>query len=382
VANGAPDSDARATGAGGAAQVAWRELLGVLRDADQSFLDPARGDFDELEIADGYRNLTSVLTFAYGMYMRVDRHWPIFLPSPKDPPGEMRLGEHPDVEYRWAAIRGDRRYCIKGRRGDEAYLSFTAHGGLRGSGLQQRFDGHVNHHDLTTDDDGRFEILVAAEPPDDPRVAWLSISPEVNEIYARAYHLDLECDRRAEYTIEPLDAVTPVTFDSLEVAERLRQMANAVRDVTLAMPQPLTNPNVMGETWTLDGTGPSRMWTALDNTYSRGVFRLEPDQALLLEGTVVPCDHWSVQLWSPFLASGDYRRNRVSVNHAQATLGPAGEFRVAVTTRDPEIPGLDFVSTDGGRQGTFVVRWMCPQEPPPAPTCRLVDLADLARESA
>ena len=364
-------------GTGGPAQVAWRELLDVLRDADQSFLDPNRGDFDALEIADGYRNLTSILTFAYGMYMRVDRDWPMFRASPKDPPGEVRRGEHPDVEYRWAAIGGDRRYRITGRRGDEAYLSFTAHGGVRGSGFQQRFDGHVNHHDLVTDADGRFEIVVASAPPDDPTVAWLPISPEVNEIYARAYHLDIAHDRHAEYTIEPLDPVEPVVFDSLEVAERLRQMASAVRDVTLAMPQPLADPNVMGEMWTLDGSGPSRMWTAIDNTYSRGVFRLEPHQALLLEGTVVPCDHWSVQLWSPFLASGDYRRNRVSVNQAQATLGPAGEFRVAVTTHDPEIPGLDFVSTGGGRQGTFVIRWMCPQEEPPAPTCRLVDLAAL-----
>lgn len=367
--------------AGGAAQAAWRELLDVLRDADQSFLDPARGDFDALEIADGYRNLTSILTFAYGMYMRVDRDWPVFLPSAKDPPGEMRLGEHPDVEYRWAAIRGDRRYRIAGRRGDEAYLSFTAHGGLRGSGLQQRFDGHVNHHDLATDDDGRFEILVAPEPPDAssdrPGVAWLSISPDVNEIYARAYHLDPDHDRRAEYTIESLDPLAPIVIDDAEVGARLREMAAVIRDVTLAMPQPLTDPNVMGDTWTLDADSPSRMWTAIDNTYSRGAFRIEPHQALLLEGVVVPCDYWSVQLWSPFLGSGDFRRNQVTVNSAQARLRADNEFRVAITTHDPGIPGLDHVSTCGGRQGTFFVRWMCPREAPPAPTCRLVDLAEL-----
>lgn len=169
----------------------------------------------------------------------------------------------------------------------------------------------------------------------------------------------------------------PASVDGDEVAARLRQMAMAIRDVSLAMPTPLTDPNVMGETWTLDGTLPSRMWTALDNTYSRGVFRLEPHQALVLEGSVVPCDHWSVALWSPFLASGDARNHRVSVDNAQVHLGAQSEFRVAITTGDPEIPGLDWVSTCGGRQGPFVIRWMCPQEPPPEPTCRLVDLADL-----
>ena len=70
------------------------------------------------------------------------------LPSPKDPPGEKILGEHPDVRYQWAAIRGGRRYRITGRRGDEAYLSFTVHRGVRGSGFEQAFDSHLNHHDL------------------------------------------------------------------------------------------------------------------------------------------------------------------------------------------------------------------------------------------
>jgi len=368
----------------GPAQAAWRELLDVLRDADASFLDPARGDFDDLEVADGYRNLASILTFAYGMYMRVDRDWPVFLESAKDPPGEKRLGEHPDVRYRWAAIRGDRRYRITGRRGDEAYLSFTAHRGRRGSGFDQQFDGHLNHHDLVTDAEGRFEILVSCDPgdagdPGDPPAAnFFFNNTATNEIYARAYHLDPAHDRTATYRIEPLDPVPPPTIDGAEVADRYRQMADAIRDVTLAMPQPLTEPNVMGDLWAPDTTGPSRMWSAVDNVYSRGVFRLEPTQALLVEGVVVPCDYWGIQLWSPFLNAGDARRHRVTVNSAQARLGPGGEFRVAIATHDPGIDGVDHVSTGGGRQGTFFVRWMCPGEPPPPPTCRLVDLADLA----
>lgn len=362
---------------GGPAQAAWRELLDVLRDADRSFLAPERGSFDELEIADGYRNLTSILAFAYGMYMRVDRHDPEFLASPKDPPGEMRLGEHPDVAYRWAAIRGDREYRITGRRGDEAYLSFTAHAGVRGSGFEQRFDGHLNHHDIPTDADGRFEILVSSRPPDEPTTAWLRISEDVNEIYAREYYADRAHDRHATYDIHALDRTPPARPDGEEVAARLRQMARAVRDVTAAMPQPLTDPNTMGEVWTLDANSPSRMWTAMDNVYARGVFRIEDHQALVLEGIAGVCDHWSVQLWSPFLASGDHRHHRVSVNHTTARLDDHGRFRVAVTTHDPRLPGLDHVSTAGGRQGTFIIRWMCPTQTPPAPTCRLVDLADL-----
>ena len=364
----------------GPAQAAWRELLDVLRDADQSFLDPARGSFDASEVAEGYRNLLHFVAFAYGMYMRVDRDWPVFLAMAKDPPGEKSLGEHPDVHYRWAALRGDRRYRIRGRRGDEAYLSFTVHRGVRGSGFEQYFDSHLNHHDLVTDADGNFEIIVS---PDREGDNWLRVSADANEIYARAYHLAPGSERTATYEIEPLDPTPsgrarPARLTGDEVATRLREMTNVVRHLTAAMPQPLVDENAIGELWQIDPDGPSRMWTALDNVYNRGVFRLEPSQALLLEGVVGDCDYWGIQLWTPFLASGDARRHQVTINSSQARLGPNGEFRVAIAMDDPRIPGLDFVSTAGGRQGTFFVRWMCAREAPPVPTCRLVELADIA----
>src|SRR6185436_4972140 len=117
------------------------------------------------------------------------------------------------------------------QRGDEAYLSFTAHRGTRGAGFDQAFDGHLNHHDLVTDADGRFEIVVAAER-DGECANWLPISPDVNEIYARAYHLDPGHDRTARYAIEPIDGPRPLVLDDAEVAARLHQMASVVRDVT------------------------------------------------------------------------------------------------------------------------------------------------------
>jgi hypothetical protein len=355
----------------GEARVAWQELVDVLRDADQSFIDGARGSFDDHEMGFGYRNLTHILAFATGMYMNPDREWPMFLPSLKDPPGEKTLGEHPDVRYKWAGIRGGRRYRITGQRGDEAYLSFTVHRGVRGSGYEQHFDSHLNHHDIKTTDDGRFEIVVSPEPEGDN---WLRTSDDANEIYARAYHLDPERDHVAWYEIEPLDPPLAQPWGRHEVAERLRAMTRIVRDMTQSFPQPLVEPNTMGQFWHIDTSGPSRMWTAVDNTYARGVFRLEAHEALLLEGVVGPCDYWGVQIWSPFLSSGDHRRHRVTINSKQATRGDDDTFRVALSATDPSIPGVDWVSTAGNRQGTFFIRWMCPEFAPPKPTCRVIRL--------
>ncbi len=296
----------------------------------------------------------------------------------KDPPGEKTLGEHPDVHYRWASIEGGRRYRISGRRGDEAYLSFTLHRGVRGSGMEQFFDSHLNQHDLTTDADGNFEIIVSPEPEGEN---WMRSSEDANEIYARAYHFDLEHEQLATYRIEPLDAPPPQRLTSDAVTARLGQMTRLVRDMTRAFPQPLDDPNVVGDLWQTDPDGPSRMWSALDNVYSRGVFRLPESQVLLVEGIVVPCDYWGIQLWTPFLGSGDYRHTRVTINTNEARLGPNGEFAVAVATEDPQVPGLDWISSAGGTQGTFFIRWMCPREQPVTPTCRLVSVESL-RQSA
>jgi len=357
----------------GVAGAAWAELVDALRDADRAFLDGRRGRFDEFELAYAYRNLTHVLTFATQMYMYGDPDAPVFT-SVQDAPVEKTLGGHPDVLYAFAPVRGDRRYRITGRRGDEAYLAFTLHRGVRGAGFEQAFDSHLNHHDLKTDADGRFEIIVS---PERTGKNWLRASPDATEVYARVYRFDPDRDRPAHFRIESLDSPLPRRLDREEVALRLRQMTRIVRDLSLAIPQPLANPNQIGELWQIDPKGPSQMWQALDNVYCRGAFELAPDEALLLEGVAVESDYWGIQLWNPFLGSGDYRLGPVSINTRQARLGPKREFRVAIAREDPRVPGLDWVSTAGERRGTFFIRWMCPAERPPRPTCRVVPLAAL-----
>jgi hypothetical protein len=211
---------------------------------------------------------------------------------------------------------------------------------------------------------------------------WLRASPDATEVYARVYLFDPKRDHPARFQIESLDSPAPRRLGRRDVADRLGQMTQIVRDLTRAMPQPLESPNRVGTLWRIERDGPSQMWQALDNVYCRGVFALEREQALLLEGDVGPCDYWGIQLWNPFLGSGDARLGPVSINRSRARLGPNGGFRVAIARTDPGVPELDWVSTAGERQGTFFIRWMCPKEQPAPPTCRLVSLAQLRVESA
>lgn len=357
----------------GAAGRAWQELVEVLRTCDRSFIDGRRGRFDDAGMAYGYRNLGHVLAFATQLYLYGDPETPVFLPV-QDAPIEKTLGGNPDVLYAFAPVRGDRRYRITGRRGDEAYLSFTLHRGTRGSGFAQSFGSHVNHHALKTDANGNFELIVSPKREGENA---LQSTPDATEVYARVYLLDPDRDRPARFRIESLDAPTPRRLGREDVAERLRQMTQIVQDLTRAIPQPLKDPNRVGDLWQIDPKGPSQMWQALDNVYCRGAFALEPDQALLLEGRVGPCDYWGIQLWNPFLGSGDYRLGPVSINTSRAHLDRDGRFRVAIAREDPRVPGLDWIHAAGERQGTFFIRWMCPEGKPKAPTCRLVPLPEL-----
>lgn len=359
----------------GEAGAAWQELVEVLRTADRSFLDGKRGHFDDEELAYAYRNLTHMLAFATQLYMYGDPDAPIFLPV-QDAPFEKTLGGHPDVQYAFAPVRGDRRYKITGRRGDEAYLAFTLHRGRRGSGFEQAFDSHLNHHDLETNARGDFEILLSPTH-DGASKNWLRASPDATEVYARVYLDDAARDRPARFQIQALDGLPLQRPGRADVARRLREMAQVVKDLALAMPQPLRDPNRVGDLWQVDPKGPSQMWQALDNVYCRGAFALEPAQVLELEGQVGTCDYWGIQLWNPFLGSGDYRLGPVSINTSRARLGRDGSFRVAIARKDPRVPGLDWISTASERQGTFFVRWMCPKTKPTAPTCRLVTLSEL-----
>lgn len=357
----------------GVAGQAWAELVEALRVADRSFVDGRRGAFDDGELAYAYRNLTHILTFATQMYMDGDPEAPVFT-SVQDAPVEKTLGGHPDVLYAFAPVRGDRRYRITGRRGEEAYLAFTLHRGVRGAGFEQAFDSHLNHHDLKTDADGRFEIIVS---PEREGRNWLRASPDATEVYARIYRFDRDRDRPAHFRIESIDSPIPRRLDRTAVAERLRQMTRIVNDLGLAIPRPLVNPNQIDDLWQIDPKGPSQMWQALDNVYCRGTFALAPDEALLLEGIAVESDYWGIQLWNPSLGSGDFRLGPVTINTRQARLGPKRQFKVAIARENPRIPGLDWVSTAGERQGTFFIRWMCPTVRPPRPTCRVVPLASL-----
>jgi hypothetical protein len=118
-------------------------------------------------------------------------------------------------------------------------------------------------------------------------------------------------------------------------------------------------------------------WGTPDNVYALGAFRLDPDEALVIEGRSPRCTYWGVQLWNRFMQSLDYRYHRVSLNREQATLSPDGSFRVVVAQRDPGVP--NWLDTAGHRDGLVFCRWLQPDAMPEQPRSAVVPLAALRR---
>src|SRR5262249_35835828 len=125
---------------------AWRELLDVLRDADQTFLQGPRADMDEIGVAAGYRHLTHLLGFAFDLYLEADAERPSFTPLAL--PTRKILGDNVDSIYHFAPVRGDRRYRIRGRRGNEVYLSFCVYGGKPDGEWSTRVVANISQRDL------------------------------------------------------------------------------------------------------------------------------------------------------------------------------------------------------------------------------------------
>ena len=346
---------------------AFRELLDVLRDADDTFLDGPRADMDALGIAEGYRHLTHLLGYAFDLYLEGDPQRPAFTPLAS--PTRKILGDNVDSIYHFAPLSGDRRYRIRGRCGNEVYLAFCVYGGRPDGEWSQRVVANASQRNLAFAADGSFDILLAADasPPHGIR-----LEPDAVCVISRQYFGERTGARAAEFTIEAVDPVAPPPpLSDAVLARRLRAVATFIRETIQFTPLPGSlPPNLLGPPlpWNPQSSG----WGTPDNVYSLGLFRLEPDEALVIEGRSPRCTYWGAQVWNRYMQSLDYRYHRVSLNHTEVALEPDGSFRLVVAHRDPHMP--NWIETAGHREGVVFCRWLQAESMPEQPASRVIAL--------
>jgi hypothetical protein len=122
----------------------------------------------------------------------------------------------------------------------------------------------------------------------------------------------------------------------------------------------------------LDGTA---MGAAAENRPVIGSFRLDPDEALVVEVTPPEGLYWSYSLGNPWWETIDYARRQSSLNGHQAVVDEDGLVRVVIAHEDPGV--ANWLDTAGHSAGPVILRCVR-TESAPVPTTRVVPFVDVA----
>ncbi|WP_286174584.1 DUF1214 domain-containing protein [Mycobacterium sp. DL99] len=352
---------------------AWSAFVDGLRTAgEQLAIDTA--NLPGSERADGFRALLRALSNQLGRF-EVDRDKPEFVAF--NGWRQKFLMDNPDFRYWVADIRSDGRYRIRGNRGDAAYVSITVYG-AGGSGAQAT--ARIDSDAITFDADGAYEVTVGGDRPTSGDC--LALPERATVVWVRHFHDDVQTEQPGWCAIEPVESPPiPAPTDPARFGKHLSKASAAI----------LHLPRIWNAAAAADRTAPNQLrhWTEMTGGavftepaihYVRGGWQLDPGEALLIEGELVPCRYWNILAYSRFLNSLDYRHRRVSYTGATANLD-GGRYRFVVSATDPGPAAGDWIDSEGRSFGIVVMRFLQPEQQPVVPSTRVVRLADLAGRS-
>ncbi|MBW2289481.1 MAG: DUF1214 domain-containing protein [Deltaproteobacteria bacterium] len=352
---------------------AWNEFCDLLKKAGEVILreDLETSPFDR---AEGLRYLSRLLRA--GLISFAENTGPEH-PYFRAMPDLVKMGlDNPDNYYLSAGINPRFDYRVRGKRGSIHYMSFAAQN--QNFAARDKITGgagHLNDAEIEIAPDGSFEIVASQkEQPGN----WLQMTPDTKQILLRQTFLHREHETPVEVEIECLQSEGPPppldpsrvqaglmgsAMYAIGCAQWFADWVMAFRDKapvnSFHLPD-LENHRVVG------GDPNIRIWL--------GLWKLGPDEALVIEVTPPECDYWNFQLGNIWAESLDYRSRRVHLNSGSAKLRNDGSVRLVVAHENPGDP--NWMDTAGHDHGTMCVRWVRASSHP-EPKCRVVKLSDL-----
>ncbi len=334
------------------ARAGWSLLEQMRHNAVQVVAEDAETEREYLE---GLRTVARISSLCAQISVEADPEQPRFFDMCS--PTRMVGGPNPDGNYHLAMIRGDRRYRISGSRGTTTYLGFQI---LAGTGLTpRRMAAYVSDAGLEMRD-GAFALVLAADEPSSEVLGdarWVQIPPDASSIVVREYIADRAGERTSSLRIEVLDAAPISSISDAELGEQLTAMAwTMLKLITLhrtIKPELLTTPNVL---LTAEAADLGAADTTPDNLYMIGTYRLEPDQALVLEFEPPDTRYWNVALETIWHEVPEPDRCNVSVTNRGVRVGEDGMVRIMISARD--FGHGHWLDTGGRHRGFVLLRWL------------------------
>jgi hypothetical protein len=349
----------------------WNDFCDTLKSAGAAVMGP-KAPKDPLDQAEGYRYLSRLIRGGLENFVEyADPKAPVFRRMVHE---TVKMGaDNPDNYYQNATISGEYEYRITGIRNTVNFLGFSTQRGNYGRGGGLPPSGFLDAKDMHIEPDGSFEIIVSRTKH---RGNWLPMESDSSLLIVRQTFLDRETEIPADLEIRRIGGdgmPSPVTAKSID--EGLSTAGKLVVGASLLFAKwandfsKHTNelPQMPPEVSNRAGGDPKI-------AYYHSYWKLEPDEALLIEAVVPPCEHWNFQLNNHWMESLDYRYFRIHINKHTAVYEPDGSVRIIVAHRDPGHP--NWIRTVGHSRGTMCFRWVKADEHP-QPRCRVMKHTEL-----
>ena len=358
----------------------WTDFLDGLRDLPDRVLArlPAEQQEDPQIRQEAGRLALSAFVAAGIDALASDPDHPVFLPQISN---YITIGQpNADTNYRLAKFTPGGTYRLRGRRGsmNQAVIAET---GPR----PKQVEGSVNlgaprpvHNlnALTTDAQGRYDVILSPARPEGYTGDWWQLDPTSNGLLVRLVGSEWGVELEPSLSIERLDAPASRPRPAAAVLEaNLRSIAAAagfIAPLLVDRPQKLHTDGIVNKLRAVDF---SQMGGLKGQFYYEGAYDLQDDEALIIETTVPETYAYrSVILTNDLYETTDWYNNHSSLNGAQAPVDDDGILRIVVSARDPGVP--NWLDTAGFSRGVIQGRWVdCSSEP--VPTIRKLALADV-----
>ena len=265
--------------------------------------------------------------------------------------------ENPDNNYYGALIADDGVYRITGRRGSHAQLIFQlviGQPGVGSAGSSTNVDV-LYGHELKTDPDGQFSIIVSRERPEDAS-NWIRNAEGAETLIVRSTFNDWLGEEHAPLLIERIDKpLTAAPANSSEamiaaldrasqsLVDRTRSWLNLADNMWNRAPRNFLSP-------------PRATRGGLIGQYSAfGNWDLQPDEALLVTFQTGDAPYVAIQLGSLWFTSLDYETRITSLNGYQLGCAPQSDCTLVIAGQDPGI--ANWLDTAGYSRGLIFMRW-------------------------
>ena len=284
------------------------------------------------------------------------------------------LGDSPDALYHSAEVSSENQYVISGHRGDADYVGLTLYG--RHINGWNRVSAHLTHDDIEFDTQGNFSVSVSVIRPEGARGNWLAMDKDAHLIMVRQYFHDRDQATKATLQIENLSAKPKEATEPVSLSGDLRRAAeffNSTLQGTVTLARMMSHmPNSIEPPRDYSPDFGGVFYPTPDNEYLGGWYKLEKDEALIVEGAVPNAAYWSVSLQNRWLQSLDYEKHQTALNHRQIQTED-GQYTVIISSQKP--PSGNWLDTAGRDEGLLAIRYQRVIESE-SPTVRLVKLAN------